>query len=185
MDGPFFWSFAFWAFALVLAIHVFIALAVRRLLFRCAPESRTIHPNLVWLLLLALPNIHQVPETRAIHAYQTWLNLVAPLYELGFGLFLVLCIESTLENEFRRRQATPPPTKRKVVGIIMCISALGGWPPLLGLLPLLGAVLAFIHFVSWVRYWVYIVETSRVLSGTAPAAPPPPSTPLASGPPAR
>ena len=191
MDNPLFWFIAFWFFALVIAIGVFIARVVRRLLLLCAPESRTIHPNVAWLILLGPPSFHIVPASRTIHAIQWWLDLVAPLYLLVFGLFLVLRVESTLENEFRRRQMTPQPTPRKAVGITMCVSAVGGWTPLIGFFSvlgtLLGTFLGLVHFVCWVRYWVYLVETSRVLSGAPPAASPPSSTPppLASGPPSR
>ena len=161
---PLFWFFAFWLFAGVFAVALFFVLSARRLLLLCAPECRTIHPKLVWL------------------------TLVPPIYFV-FDFFLVLGVESTLENEFRRRQMTPPPNKRKAVGLIMCVSGLVALISrlltsrlYLPFVPI--AFLAFpvgcVHLVCFVRYWVYIVETRRALSGMTPAVPPP--SPGPSGP---
>src|SRR5215831_160252 len=82
----------FWLLCGPILIGVFFALTLRKLLQLCAPESRAIKVGSVWWLLV-------------------------PLVNLVVQFFVVLRIEATLENEFRRRQLSPGRSARKEVGL--------------------------------------------------------------------
>lgn len=125
---------------------VLYILSLRRALERCAPTSRTMPPDKVWLLLI-------------------------PFFNLVWHFFVVSNLARSLGNEFKSRGATNAgPKPGKSVGFAMCVLPLGG---LLPAVPRNGVVAFFFAgLICWAVYWVKIVGYSRTLgpvheSGTA------------------
>jgi sterol desaturase/sphingolipid hydroxylase (fatty acid hydroxylase superfamily) len=90
--------------ALLVPTIIYLA-ALQKALQRCAPESRTMPPGQVWLMLI-------------------------PLFNFVWGFIVVLRMASSLRNEFLRRQlplAEPEPGK--TLGIAMCILIATSWIP--------------------------------------------------------
>ena len=122
--------------ALLVPTIIFLA-ALQKALQRCAPESRTMPPGQVWLILI-------------------------PLFNLVWLFIVVLRISSSLRNEFTRRQlplAEAEPGKS--LGLAMCILAVTS------VIPLLGIVTGIACFVCWIMYWVKITDYSRQLQMAA------------------
>ena len=146
-----------WILCSPILIGVFFALTLRKLLQLCAPESRTMRPGSVWWLLV-------------------------PLVNLVVQFFIVLRIETTLANEFRRRQLPAERSTRKEVGLAWCISTAAT------LVPGIGPLALVVGLVCWILYWIAIARLVSVLESVpdaatpaAPAAPhdsppPPPMT---------
>ena len=145
-----------WLVCSPILIGVFFALTLWKLLKLCAPESRTIRPGSVWWLLV-------------------------PLVNLVVQFFVVLRIETTLANEFRRRQLPAERSTRKEVGLAWCISTAAT------LVPGIGPLALVVGLVCWMLYWIAIARLVSVLESVpgaatpaAPAAPPgsPPPPPM-------
>lgn len=112
---------------------VFYLLTLQRTLEKCAVESRTLSPGLVWLLLI-------------------------PVFGLVWNFIVVNGMSRSLHNEFRRR-AIPnvEPEPGKGVGLAMCILAATSIIPLVGLFSGLAGL------VCWIIYWVKIAGYSTLL----------------------
>jgi cobalamin synthase len=112
---------------------IFYILTLQKALRKCAPQSRTLEPGLVWLYLI-------------------------PVVNLVIGFIIVLGMARTLRNEFNRR-GTPVPDREpgQAIGLTMAICACCSIVPLLGVF----AVIAYV--VLWIVYWVKIAEFSRML----------------------
>ena len=121
---------------------IFYLLTLQGALQKCAPQSRTLEPALVWLYII-------------------------PLVNLVFAFIIVLNMAKSLRNEFNRRGilvADPEPGQG--IGIAMAVCACCSIIPILGVL----AVLA--HLVLWIMYWVKIAEYSKMLDVPQQWAPP-------------
>ena len=108
-------------------------LTLQRALERCAPESQTLSPGLVWLMFI-------------------------PVFSLVWHFVIVVNVSRSLRNEFTRRnfpgiEAEPG----KGIGLAMCI--LGACC----IIPLLGILCAIAAFICWIIYWVKIHDYSRRL----------------------
>jgi hypothetical protein len=116
--------------ALLIPTIIYLA-ALQKALRRCAPESRTMPPGQVWLMLI-------------------------PLFNVVWQFIIVSRMASSLRNEFLRRQlplADPEPGK--TLGIAMCVLVATSWIPILGMLT--GPA----SLVCWILYWVKIAGYSR------------------------
>ena len=112
---------------------IFYCLTLQRALQKCAPESRTIEPWVVWLT-------------------------VVPLVNVIANFFVVLGLSKTLRNEFDRRgiagmDREPGQAIGLAMAICLCCS----------IVPMLGAVTGIAHFVLLIIYWFKIAEYSRAL----------------------
>jgi hypothetical protein len=126
-------------FAVIMLIALIPAilflLSLQKTLQRCAPESRTMQPGQVWLMLI-------------------------PLFGVVWIFITVSRIASSLRNEFVRRQlplAEAEPGKN--LGLAMCILNLTG------IIPIVGLVTGLAGFVCWILYWVKISGYSKQLAG--------------------
>jgi hypothetical protein len=116
--------------ALLVPTIIYLA-ALQKALQRCAPESRTMPPGQVWLMLI-------------------------PLFNLVWHFIVVLRIASSLRNEFLRRQLPlPDPEPGKNLGIAMCVLCATG------LIPVVGMFTGPASLVCWILYWVKIAGYSR------------------------
>jgi hypothetical protein len=116
--------------ALLIPTIIYLA-ALQKALQRCAPESRTMPPGQVWLMLI-------------------------PLFNVVWEFFVVLRMASSLRNEFLRRQlplADPEPGK--TLGIAMCVLIATSW------IPVVGMFTGPASLVCWILYWIKIAGYSR------------------------
>jgi hypothetical protein len=132
-------------FAVLTIPTLFYPLSLRKALARCAPDSRTIRPDWVWLLLI-------------------------PCVNLIVEFFLVHHLAKSLRRELDRRAiAEPAAEPGKQLGFIMCVVHLItvvslGIPSVSQLLSSsLTAVLLFVlpGIGCWILYWVRISRYSR------------------------
>lgn len=138
--GPLFGLFGLIFLALVLLPAIFYLLNLQKALSRCAPESRTLDPGLVWLMLI-------------------------PLFNLVWHFLLVSHISKSLHNEFARRNIPGlEPEPGRSLGLAMCILACCGIIPVLGLLAGLAGL------ICWIAYWAKIAGYARLLDPGAMAA---------------
>jgi hypothetical protein len=119
--------------ALLLVPAIFYLLTLQRALERCAPESRTMPPGQVWLLLI-------------------------PLFNVVWQFIVVNSIAASLRNEFARRtiplaEAEPG----KSVGLVLCVASVAG------IVPLLNILAGPVSLVCWILYWVKISGYSSML----------------------
>jgi len=115
----------------LLAPTIIYLAALQKALQRCAPESRTMPPGQVWLMLI-------------------------PLFNVVWQFIVVGRMASSLRNEFLRRQlplADPEPGK--TLGIAMCVLIATGW------IPVVGMFTGPAGLVCWILYWVKIAGYSR------------------------
>jgi hypothetical protein len=114
----------------VLLPAIFYLALLQKALRRCAPESRTMPPGQVLLLLI-------------------------PLFNFVWHFIVVGRIASSLRNEFLRRQLPlDDPEPGKTLGIAMCVLSATCWIPILGVFTILAG------FVCWILYWIRIAEYS-------------------------
>ena len=112
---------------------IFYILTLRNALWKCAPESRTMRPGQLWLLLI-------------------------PLFNLGWHFVVVQNMAESLRNEFVRRSfPNANPEQGQSLGLAMCILLA------CSLIPLFGLLLAFAGFICWIVYWVKIADYSKAL----------------------
>jgi hypothetical protein len=119
--------------ALLLIPAIFYLITLQRALERCAPESRTMPPGQVWLLLI-------------------------PLFNVVWQFMVVNSIAASLRNEFARRRIPLAETEPgKNVGFVLCISTVAG------IVPLVNILAGPVSLVCWILYWVKIAGYSRML----------------------
>lgn len=112
---------------------IFYILTLQNALKKCAPESRTIDPGLIWLYLI-------------------------PVVNFIFSFFIVLGVAKTLRNEFNRRSVfVADPTPGQAIGIAMCVCMC------CSIIPVLGVLAWLAHLVLWIIYWSKIAGYSRTL----------------------
>ena len=110
--------------AILLIPTIFFLLTAQKALARCSPESRTLSPGLVWLLLVPLLNL-------------VWIFIV------------VINVSKSLGNEFRRRGIPESPAPGQGVGLAWAICAVLSWIPVLGGFLGLAALVCWI--IYWVK----------------------------------
>lgn len=116
-----------------IAIAIFYILTLSRALEKCAPQSRTMQPGMVWLLLV-------------------------PLFNLVWQFFVVMAMSNSLGNEFRARgvvNAPPEPGKQLGLGMSVCAVC--------AIIPFVGVLAGLANLVLWIMYWVKMAEFSRML----------------------
>ena len=112
---------------------ILYVVALQDLLKKCAPESRTTPPGIVWLLLI-------------------------PAFGLAWQFFVVVNIAKTLRYEFARRgipsnESSPGQT----VGLLLSVCNLCIF------IPLVGGLASLVCVVLWIDYWIKIANYSRIL----------------------
>jgi hypothetical protein len=118
---------------LMLVPGVFYILTLRSTLLKCAPESRTIDPGKIWLLLI-------------------------PIFNLGWHFVVVLSMGTSLRNECARRGIrTKDPEPGKMLGLATCILLACCFVSPFGLF------LALAGLNCWIIYWIRISGYSRAL----------------------
>jgi len=134
--------FAFLGPILVLAPGIFYILTLRNALLKCSPESRTIDPGKIWLLLI-------------------------PIFNLGWHFVVILNMASSLRREFALRGIpVPDPEPGKMLGLAMCILMVCPIPLFAVLLIPAGLVCWIIY---WVRISGYSKALDEVRHVTFPA----------------
>ena len=125
------------AFGLFLLPGIFYLLTLQRALERCSLRARTVSPGQVWLMLI-------------------------PLFNLVWQFLLVNHIARSLRNEFvARGMPGSDPEPGKGIGLAMCILALTG------IIPVIGIFTSLAGLVCWIMYWVKIADYSRQLATPA------------------
>ncbi|MDE1156229.1 MAG: hypothetical protein PW735_10945 [Acidobacteriaceae bacterium] len=125
--------FVFVFIGIFLIPKIFYLLTLQNALKKCAPQSRTMEPPLVWLFMI-------------------------PVVDIVFHFFIVLALSKSLRNEFSRRgvpgvEAEPG----QALGIAMAVSAC------CMVVPFLGTLACIAYFILWVLYWVKIASYSKML----------------------
>jgi hypothetical protein len=116
-----------------LVVAIFYLLTLMRALQKCSPQSRTMQPGMVWLLLI-------------------------PLFNLVWQFFVVMGLSNSLGNEFRARgMMNAPREPGKQVGLAMSVCSV------CGLVPFVRVLAGPVGLVLWIMYWVKIAEFSRML----------------------
>ena len=128
--------------ALFLLPEVFYILTLQKALQKCAPESQTISPGMIWLFLV-------------------------PLVNFVVNLFIVLGMAKTLRNEFNRRGTfVADPSPGQTIGVAMAVTLC------CSIVPIVGFFAGPASLVLWVVYWVKIAEYSRLLDAPPQMAAP-------------
>ena len=135
----------FFVFGILFLIpSIFYLLTLQNALNRCAPQSRTMEPAMVWLLLI-------------------------PFFNLVWNFFVVMALAQSLRNEYARRGIPNlDPLPGQSIGIAMSICAC------CVIVPFVNFLVGLAHLVFWIIYWVKIAEYSRRLDFPQIAAPYPP-----------
>lgn len=117
-----------------LPVGIFYLLTVRNALWKCSPESRTMSPGNVWLLLI-------------------------PFFNLGWHFVVVMNLVKSLRNEFERRGfCTAEAEPGQTLGPAMCILGAAG------VIPVIGLLFGLAGMVCWIIYWMKISKYSGALS---------------------
>jgi hypothetical protein len=141
--GPFALSGPELVLLLFLVFPIWYIVTLRRALESCSPESRTMDPGKVWLLLI-------------------------PLFNWIWHFSVVSNMARSLHNEFARRNLPNADAEPgKSLGFAMLIVPFGG------AIPVIGPVFSLAGMVCWVCYWVKIAGYTRSLNapGQAPGTP--------------
>ena len=109
---------------IILLPGIFFLLTLQKCLQRCSPQSRTMAPGLVWLMLI-------------------------PLFNVVWQFIIVLRIASSLGNEFRLRNVLKEDAPGQSVGLVVCILNLCGIIPVIGAFAEIAAFVCWI--ISWVK----------------------------------
>lgn len=111
-----------------LVVAIFFLLTLQKTLQRCAPESRTMEPGQVWLMLI-------------------------PLFNIVWQFIVVQRISASLANEYRRRNIPIEPEPGKMIGLAYCILGVCGIIPILGILASIACLVCWI--IYWVKIGGY------------------------------
>lgn len=109
--------------ASAVAVAVLYLLTLRKALSLCAPESRTLSPGRVWLLLL-------------------------PLFNLMWHFVVVVNVARSFRNEYQRRHIAKVPPAALALGLAMCSLSVLAFAPATGDLASVGALICWIAY--WV-----------------------------------
>ena len=120
-------------FAVAISFGIFYLLTLSGALKKCSPQSRTMEPGMVWLLLI-------------------------PLVSMIWQFFVVNALAKSLGNEFRLRNMNgedAEPGKSVGMGLAIC--------GVCSIIPIVNFVAGPLAFVLWIVYWVRIAGYSRKL----------------------
>ena len=127
----------------LIALVLFL-LALQQMLKKCAPDSRTMEPGKVWLMLI-------------------------PGFGLVWQFIVVMNIEKSLGSEFARLGIpSSEPTPGQAIGLAVCVCNCCIF------IPFLGGLAAIVGLVLWIIYWIRIANYSRLLDAhraTTPVSP--------------
>ncbi len=120
-----------------LLINILYINTLSKALRACSPDTRTMSPGMVWLLLV-------------------------PVLNIIWQFFVVLRISDSLGREFKRLNITEDvadveENPGKTLGLTMSIMAC------LSVIPYLGALTGLIAFICWIMYWLKISRYTRYL----------------------
>ena len=111
-------------FVIVLLPTIFFLLTLQRALSRCALDSRTMSPGLVWLAII-------------------------PLFNLIWNFFIVNALAESLHREFTRRGIVAEPRPGRSVGLAYAILCALSLIPIVNFVTGIGAIVCWILY--WVR----------------------------------
>jgi hypothetical protein len=125
---------------LILLLGIFYILTLRNALLKCSPESRTMDPGKLWLLLI-------------------------PIFNLGWHFVVVLNMSASLRTEFaltgiRSKDREPG----KMLGLAMCILMVCPFPIFMILLMPAGLVCWIVYWVKISGYSRALGELHETLS---------------------
>ena len=123
--------------AVCLIPGIFYLLTLQKCLQRCSPQSRTMSPGQVWLMLI-------------------------PLFNLVWQFIVVSQISSSLANEFRPRRMIEEPEPGKAIGLAYCILFVCGVIPFLAVLTSIAGLVCWI--IYWVKIADYSRELASPYS---------------------
>lgn len=121
-------------FGIALIPLVFFCRTLQRCLNRCSPQSRTMAPGQVWLLLI-------------------------PLFSLLWQFVVVSRIASSLANEFNRRKMIKDPAPGKSLGLAFCILFVCGLIPIISIFACMAGMVCGILY--WIKIAKYSAELSN------------------------
>ncbi|WP_109487546.1 hypothetical protein [Occallatibacter savannae] len=120
-------------FLLVLAEVIAYVALLSRVLKKCSPQSRTMQPGRVWLVLV-------------------------PLFNFVWIFFVVNALADSLENEFRLRNIAASEQKPgRTLGLAMAICMA------CGIIPIINLVAIIPQLILWIMYRVKISGYSKLL----------------------
>ena len=114
--------------------QIYYILTLQRVLNRCSPDSRTLSPRLVWLLII-------------------------PLLNLIWEFFVVINLSKSLHNEFTKRNIDADKAPGLKIGLAMCILFIVSLIPYFNLVLFAGVA----ALICWIIYWVKISGYSAKL----------------------
>jgi hypothetical protein len=116
---------------IILLPGIFFLLTLQKCLQRCSPQSRTMAPGLLWLMLI-------------------------PLFNVVWQFIIVLRVASSLGNEFRLRNVSKESEPGQSIGLAVCILNLCGIIPVIGAFAAIAAFVCWI--IYWVKIANYSSE---------------------------
>jgi hypothetical protein len=118
---------------LLLLPTIFFLLTLQKALNRCAPESRTMTPGQVWLMLI-------------------------PVFNMVWQFIMVDRVASSLANEFRRRNIVGDAEPGKSLGLAYCILVVTSIIPVIGILTgIAGLVCGIVYWVKIANYSAQLI----------------------------
>lgn len=111
-------------FVISLLPTILYLITLQRALSRCALESRTMSPGLVWLSII-------------------------PLFSLIWNFFVVNALSGSLHREFTRRGIPEEPQPGRSLGLAFSILCALSLIPFINLLTVVGAIVCWILY--WIR----------------------------------
>ena len=125
--------------AICIVPTILYVLSLQKCLTLCSPEVRAMSPGLVWLLFI-------------------------PLFNIVWQFFIVINIAKSVQGECLKRGLPCEQNPGQAIGLAMCILAI------CGIIPLVGIVASLAGLVCWIIYWVKVAGFSARLAAPAPAA---------------
>jgi hypothetical protein len=126
--------------AILLLPTIFYLLTLQRALSRCAVESRTMSPGLVWLALI-------------------------PVFNLVWAFFIVNALSNSLHAEFTRRGLAVEPQPARGLGLALAILCALSIVPVVNILTGIAALVCWILY--WVKIAEY---SARIAAPFTPPA---------------
>ena len=130
--------------ALIMGVYliplIFFLMTLQKCLKRCSPQSRTMAPGKVWLMLI-------------------------PLFNFVWQFNIVFQVASTLENEFRLRNMEREAAPGQSIGLACCILIICGIIPVVGIFAEIAGLVCWI--VYWIKISTYSKDIASPYAAVA------------------
>ena len=133
--------------ALALVLMILYIRTLQKAFAACGPESRTLSPSLVWLLVI-------------------------PLFNVAWHFVVVLSLSRSIDNDMRSRaQVRHAQSSAVPYGLAMCTLPVLALVAILARVPLIASFSTLGAFAFWVAYWLKVAKETRTCLSIPPSLP--------------